>query len=174
MKQKLILLLYFAMPLFCMAQSRLVRQYSYDASGNRTSCAVINLSPPQAPPQTPPDSTETEELRVLSFGFSGDELQVTSDELQELKTEHFVEKIAQVEIEIYPNPATEKVTLAISEWDNLQTGIFKLYSLTGQLLQEQPVHSATTVISLAGYANGAYILKVQINGITEDWKVIKQ
>jgi len=41
------------------------------------------------------------------------------------------------------------------------------------LLQEQPVHSVTTTISLAGLSKGAYILKVHINDWTEDWKVIK-
>ena len=48
------------------------------------------------------------------------------------------------------------------------------YSLTGQLLQEQPVHSNTTAVSLAGLPTGAYILKVHINNKTEDWKIIKQ
>jgi hypothetical protein len=42
------------------------------------------------------------------------------------------------------------------------------------LLQEQPVHSAITEVSLAGLAKGAYILKVNVNGVTEDWKIIKQ
>ncbi|MCL2291299.1 MAG: T9SS type A sorting domain-containing protein [Bacteroidetes bacterium] len=76
-------------------------------------------------------------------------------------------------IKIYPNPTTEKITLQISNMENLQTGIFKLFSLTGQLLQEQPVHSTTTVVSLAGLSKGSYILKVHINGVTEDWKIIK-
>jgi len=59
MNPKITLFLLFAASFFCMAQNPLERQYSYDASGNRTSCAVINMSPPQAPP-APPDSTETE------------------------------------------------------------------------------------------------------------------
>ena len=165
MKPKLILLLCFAVPLFCVAQRQLVREYSYDAAGNRVLRKTVYMTPRDSTLQTPsvpPDSTETEEFRVLG------------DELPELETEYFVENIAQVEIKIYPNPATEKITLAISKWDNLHTGIFELFSLTGQLLQEQPVHSATTVISLAGYSKGTYILKVRINGIAEDWKIIKQ
>jgi hypothetical protein len=64
--------------------------------------------------------------------------------------------------------------LEIPGWENLQTGNFKLFSLTGQLLQEQRVHSATTEVSLAGLPKGTYILKVYINNRTEDWKVIKQ
>jgi hypothetical protein len=84
-----------------------------------------------------------------------------------------VEKIAQTEIKVYPNPTTEKITLEIAGWETLQTGIFKLYSLTGQLLQEHLVYSSATEISLAGLARGTYILKVQINDRVEDWKVIK-
>ena len=87
--------------------------------------------------------------------------------------QYFIEKIAQVELKIYPNPTTEKITLEIPGWKDLQTGVFKLYSLTGQLLQEQPVHAVTTTISLAGLAKGTYVLKVYINDRTEDWKVIK-
>jgi hypothetical protein len=45
--------------------------------------------------------------------------------------------------------------------------------MNGQLLQECPVHSVTTEVSLAGLASGAYILQVQINDRTEDWKIIK-
>ena len=88
-------------------------------------------------------------------------------------TEYFIEKIAQVELKIYPNPTTEKITLEITNWKELQTGLFKLFSLTGQLLQERPVHSSTTAISLAGLSAGTYILKVQINDRIEDWKIIK-
>jgi len=157
MNQKFTFFLLFAVPLFCMAQTPLARQYSYDASGNRTACAVINMSPPQAPP----DSTKDQKLQVTSY------------ELQEVEYEYFIEKIAQTEIKIYPNPTTEKITLAISRWENLQTGMFKLYSLNGQLLQEQLVHSLTTTISLIGMPKGVYILKVNVNGVTEDWKIIK-
>jgi hypothetical protein len=171
---RIIFLLCFAVPLFCMAQSQLARMYDYDASGNRTTCVVINLSPPKAP-ENPPDTTEVEvmsdELRVTS-----DELQVASDELQVTSDElYFVERMGNVEIKIYPNPTTEKITLEFSGIvETRLIASLRLYSLNGQLLPEQPVHSSSTVVSLAGLAKGTYILKVQINGRTEDWKIIKQ
>jgi len=156
MKQTLTLILWFCIPLFCLAQNNpLPRYYEYDAAGNRVVRKVIEL--PKTPPAPPEDS-----------------LQVTSDELQVTSDIYFVEKIAQVEMKIYPNPATEKITLSISNMENLQTGTLHLYTLNGQLLQTQPIHSATCEISLAGLATGSYILKVQINDTTENWKIVKQ
>jgi hypothetical protein len=152
MKRTFIFLI-LAIPLICMAQN-LVRVYEYDNAGNRTVFKTLQMNP--APP-APPDSTEMENL-----------------ETGNLNMDFYVENIAQVEIKIYPNPTTEKVTLEISNMERLQTGIFKLYSLSGQLLQEQPVHSATTIVSLAGLPKGVYILKVHINDRIEDWKIIKQ
>ena len=157
MNQKITLFLLFAVPLFCMAQNPLDRQYSYDASGNRTTCAVINLAPP-----VPPDSTGTDT-----------EPQASNPAPQ--LTEYFVEKIAQTEIKIYPNPTTEKITLEFSgdvRVENFRP--LQIFSLSGQLLQEQLVHSATTTVSLTGFANGVYILKVQINDRKEEWRIIKQ
>jgi len=112
-----------------------------------------------------------------------EELQVTSDELQEPDGKYFVETIAQTEIKIYPNPTTEKITLEFSRGGAVEThggavetqriASLRLYSLSGQLLQEQTVHSSTTVISLAGMPAGVYLLKVRVNDSVEDWKIIK-
>ena len=147
MKQTLILL-FLAIPLFCMAQSGLTRVYEYDAAGNRTLCKVISVT------LAPPIPTDTIEMEYA-------------------EQEYFVEKIAQMEIKIFPNPTTEKITLEISNWENLQRGNFQLYSLTGQLLQEHPVHSLTTTVSMATLSKGIYILKVNINNRIEEWKIIK-
>jgi len=156
------------LPLFCLAQGGLLIQYEYDASGNRTARKTITM---RGGPEAPNDSLQ--------------ELQVTSYELQEVASpvsfvspelatpEYFVETIAQVEMKIYPNPTTEKITLQISNMETLQKGILQLFTLNGQLLQTRLLSEAEVTVSLAGLANGTYILKVQINGITEDWKIIK-
>jgi len=195
MKRKIICLLWLSLPLFCMAQ--LPIEYEYDEAGNRTSRKVIRmLAPPLVPPPpASPDSVmaallETEEQLMFLppspnsavaepaetealMSLMSQDLATTEPLVPEPSPEYFVEKVAQVEIKIYPNPTTEKITLEISNMENLQTGVFKLFSITGQFLQEQSVHSATTIVSLAGLPKGAYILKVHINGIIEDWKVVK-
>ena len=154
MKKSFFTFFCFALPFLCMAQ--LPRVYEYDDAGNRIvrKTVTLNLAPP-----APPDSTETIESQMS---------------LKSLEESYFLETIAQTEIKIYPNPTTEHVTLEIAGWETLQNGNFKLFYLTGQLLQEHPVHSLTTTISLATLPRGAYILKVHINGKTENWKIIKQ
>jgi len=167
MKRKITLFLWLCIPLLCIAQNNpLPRYYEYDAAGNRVVRKVIEL--PQAPPAPPEDSLDS--LHVTRFALL-DEL--PSFESQK-SPEYYVEKLAQVEMKIYPNPAAEKITLAISNLEKMQNGTLQLYSMNGQLLQTQPIHSATSEISLAGLATGSYILKVQINDTTENWKINKQ
>ena len=173
MKKQLLLFLLFAIPFLCMAQNPLPREYYYDAVGNRTIRKVLETGPLDALPPPPQDSLPP----LTSPPPQDTTTTLTSQTSLESPAEaptYFVETLAQTQIKIYPNPTTEKVTMEISGWEALQTGVFKLYSLTGQLLQEQPVYSLNTTISLAGLSKGAYILKVQINDATEDWKIIKQ
>ncbi|MDR0205876.1 MAG: T9SS type A sorting domain-containing protein [Bacteroidales bacterium] len=166
MKQILTLLLWLCIPIFCLSQTSLPREYEYDAAGNRIVRKVIAL--PKAPPAPPMDSLEVKSVELRDNNY---ELRITNYEIKEV---YFVEKLAQVEMKIYPNPATEKITLFISNIENLQTGTLQLYSINGQLLQSRPIHSAINDISLVNLAKGAYILKVQINNIIENWKIIKQ
>jgi len=154
MKQKITLLLWLCIPIFCLAQNPIPRHYEYDAAGNRIVRKVIEVTP--APP-TPPEES----------------LEVTSGELQVTSNSYFVEKIAQVEMKIYPNPATEKITLSISNMENLQTGTLQLYTLNGQLLQTRLLSETEVDIFLVGLSKGTYILKVQVNEHIENWKIIK-
>jgi hypothetical protein len=151
-----------------MAQRGLTVEYDYDAAGNRTLRKTLNIK--LLAPPAPTDSTSTEQLESEGLTYLQSITPLTSDTTTEL---YYVETISQTEIKIYPNPTAEKVTLEIVGWENLQMGVFKLYSLNGQLLQEQPVYSLTTTISLANLPKGTYILNVHINNHIEDWKIIK-
>jgi len=168
MKKHLIFFLWLLMPLFCLAQSV---EYAYDAAGNRTGriTRTILLSPP-AP--SPPDSLQ--ELQVTSYELQEVASQTSLKSPEMAVADYFTETIAQVEMKIYPNPTTEKITLQISNMEALQNGLLQLYTLNGQLLQTRLLSEAEVTVSLAGLANGTYILKVFINDTVENWKIIKQ
>ena len=61
--------------------------------------------------------------------------------------------------DIYPNPATEQITINITSniINNLTATI---YSITGQTILEKEVSSTSTVINTANLAKGYYILKL--------------
>jgi hypothetical protein len=162
-------------PLFCFAQDNtppntLPREYEYDAAGNRTSRKILTMN--YAPP-APQDST----IVIRDERDNRDHSAQTERWLSEaeITPDYFVETIAQTEIRIYPNPTTEKIALEIvGAAETRLIASLRLFTMTGQLLQNYPIHSNLTEVSLAGLARGAYILKVQINDRVEDWKIIKQ
>jgi len=158
MKRKITLLLWLCIPLFCLAQNQLIREYEYDAAGNRTWRKVVRMTAP--PEDSLPVTHYALQDELPSFG-------------SQLPPEYYVEKIAHVEMKIYPNPAMEKITLAISNMEKMQTGTLQLFTLNGQLLQTRLLSDAQVDISLVGLSKGTYILKVQINETTENWKIIK-
>jgi len=160
MNKTITILLWLCLPLFCIAQP-LERYYEYDAAGNRVLRKEVRMKAPQE------DSLQS--LPATRYALQ-DELQSV---VSQKSPEYYIEKLARVEIKIYPNPATEKITLAISNMENLQTGMLQLYSLSGQILQTYPIQSETIIISLVGLAKGTYFLKVQINEKTENWKIVK-
>ena len=176
MKRKLFFLLWIFIPLFCLAQDPLPREFFYDNAGNRVLRKVIDLGPPffAPPPQDTTHNTESTSLITNENNSLTSLTSLTPPPSEPLPPQYFIETIAQTQIKVYPNPSTEKITLEIIGWETLQNGIFKLYSLNGQLLQEQPVSSATTTVSLSTLSKGVYILKVQINNHTEEWKIMKQ
>jgi len=173
MKQTIFILL-LAIPLICLAQRQLVILYVYDASGNR----ILRKAGYQIPRDSVPELLSVSQDSIKTDPQTSN-LDPQISNLEPQTTEYFVEKIAQTEIKIYPNPTNEKITLEFSGGGfsrGVETRLIaslRLYSLSGQLLQEQSVYSAITTVSLAGLAKGAYILKVNVNGVTEEWKIIK-
>jgi hypothetical protein len=169
LKRKILSLFCVILPLFCFSQNALPHQYFYDDAGNRTLRKVLTMN--YAPP-TPQDSTHV----TSDERDHRDHSAQTERWLSEAETtpDYYVENLAQTEIKIYPNPATEKITFEMVGFVETHCNAsLQLFTITGQLLQNHPVHSNLTEISLAGLARGAYILKVQINDRVEDWKIIK-
>jgi hypothetical protein len=100
MKKQILCFLCLCIPLFCIAQNPLPRQYDYDDAGNRIVRKVVRMPVPPAP----------------TFGDDSIAVVVLQD------PDFYTETIAQVEIKIYPNPTTEKITLEIAGWEALQEG----------------------------------------------------
>lgn len=74
---------------------------------------------------------------------------------------------------VYPNPATDLLTLEIETTDN-ENLIFQLYDLMGKLLLSERVTAIKTSISMANLAPSTYFLKVTDNQkVSKIFKVVK-
>jgi len=142
--------------LFCIsvnyAQSNLQRIYEYDASGNRTCSKVFvikNL-------QTTVDSTDIE----------------NQDQFE--TAPYYTEQLGDIQLNIFPNPTTQMVTVQITNYVDFTEGTLKLYSLNGQSLRQYSITSSEIRIDLSDYAKGVYILKLQVNQQKDTWKIIKE
>ena len=137
------------------AQSNLKREYVYDDSGNRTVRKVLTLKSMKMDY----DSTATEDDSII-------------ENLPE--ESHYVEKMGNIQLNIFPNPTSEMVTVRIENSNDFKDGTLRLYMPNGQLLREYPVNSPEFTIDLSNYVKGVYLLKLQINQHSDTWKIIKQ
>ncbi len=77
-------------------------------------------------------------------------------------------------VSVYPNPATDYITINIPEFNNSDYYI-KIATITGNTILSQLVNVATTTVSIADYPAGIYYISISNNnGQTWVGKVVKQ
>lgn len=98
-------------------------EYGYDAAGNR----ILR--------------------RVITVGGGGMASKKGADTEQEEPT-ILTDKVGSQEIQLYPNPTTEKFTVAFSNYQQNQAGQVALFDLQGKLLTQDQLVSSTVEITL--------------------------
>jgi hypothetical protein len=135
----------------------LERIYEYDASGNRTYRAVLDLG-------------ETRSMQSLE-----DTTDMDNPELQDSKKEVvYTEKVGNIQLTVFPNPTTQMVTIRIQNYADFKEGTLRLYTPDGRFLQQYPILSSEFTIDLSEHVQGVYLLRLQMNQYSDTWKIIKQ
>ncbi len=81
------------------------------------------------------------------------------------------ETTINLEMSVYPNPATNYLILKVEKTEGLT---FQLYDLQGKVIETKAVSSTSTNISLEGQPTATYFLNVvKNNQIIKTFKVIK-
>jgi hypothetical protein len=62
---------------------------------------------------------------------------------------------------ISPNPATDKITVCLPDLLTSANSEIYIYNLQGQLIQKQNLTQNNSNISVEGFANGLYLMKVK-------------
>lgn len=89
---------------------------------------------------------------------------------QEITTS--IDELANIKVNIYPNPAQDVLNINFKERDDYQ---IKIIDLLGRLRLEQGTHEMQTSIPLANFENGIYIIEItNSDGYTYLEKIIVQ
>ena len=73
-------------------------------------------------------------------------------------------------LNLYPNPASEKVTIIT---DVTEHSVISIYNLQGQILLRQQIQQGKTDIDISELAKGVYILRLYSNARVEVGRIIK-
>ncbi len=109
------------------------------------------------------------------FGSSGDEFYLSDDFCSFIAS---VNETTSVDLNIYPNPATDFVNIELGNLKNedLQNAVIVVYDLTGKkVFEKQLNNSSMEKISTADYATGLYTIVIaNSNNILAKQRVIVQ
>ncbi len=135
-------------------------RFSYDNSGNMTSRTIYIHTPPAI------EATDTDNSPVD-----------TDDENDDTKTGEekvFEDIIGNQDIKIYPNPTTGKLVVEIPNYINNSKDRIDVIDMQGTLRQRVSPLEASNTIILNSLSAATYIMLIQIDGETTQWKIIKQ
>lgn len=124
--------------------------YEYDACGNRIARKVIEINP---------SASKSNEPKMMG-----------SDNID---TPYYVENIGEIKVNVFPNPTSQKITIQINNYQDLQSGELYLYNMNGQLLNQLNIRHTSVEIDLSGMPSGTYLLKLYMNEYKNEWKIIK-
>ena len=97
-------------------------------------------------------------VAILSFAFKSENYLYASDRIQ----------VSQ----IYPNPATDSISVTLS--DGFDSGKIIFYTILGQKVLEKTISTQSPTISLKNLNSGIYFYKIESNNFSKNGKIIKQ
>jgi hypothetical protein len=129
-------------------------QYTYDASGNRLSRAVINMK------STGGESIFDQDTRSLRDDFE--------------PREQLDDEISGMKVILYPNPTRGELVLQIMQLSSPATGSITVIDLNGKMIYQTLQIEEYNDIDLENIPAGEYILKLVMNQQEQVYKILKK
>ena len=82
--------------------------------------------------------------------------------------------IGTVEVNVYPNPTSDKVFVTTKAMANGQKIRVVLMSANGEILDEKNTINTQEAFDISGQASGIYLLELYANREKHVWKIIKK
>lgn len=82
--------------------------------------------------------------------------------------------LAKNGIAIYPNPASEKLTLEIRNFVSTENSIFSIFDYLGRQIRIEPISTSQTTIDISDLSKGVYIIQIPHSGRPISMKFLKE
>jgi myo-inositol-hexaphosphate 3-phosphohydrolase len=134
-------------------------RFTYDDNGNRTS--KITVEPLQ----------HVMSSRSLSTSDKSQALQ--SNKTQEMVLEETKSDNGEINPLVYPNPNKGLIRIEVPNMPSNSNCELRIYDLSGNELMIKKDFKSYNEIDISQYRDGTYILRMKINELVFNWKVIK-
>jgi len=78
------------------------------------------------------------------------------------------------DIQVYPNPAKDKIIIELQRLNNIQKNIISIYNIQGQTILQQSLQQEKTELDISRLAKGIYILKSSNDEKMEVIRIVKE
>ena len=76
-----------------------------------------------------------------------------------------------INIKMYPNPASDKVTISTPD---VMFNQYTLFTITGQVVVNQNINSKTVEVNVSELSKGIYVLKLDGHNVSKTYKIVKE
>ncbi|MCC6252353.1 MAG: T9SS type A sorting domain-containing protein [Bacteroidia bacterium] len=99
---------------------------------------------------------------------------ITNNVLNTIDILSSVKDIASNNITVYPNPATDEITIGIPDYQDNSSVRAELYNFIGQKVTTKDIRQNKSIISLKGLSSGIYFLQIHNGSESTTTKVVKE
>lgn len=84
------------------------------------------------------------------------------------------ERLGNHAVQVLYDSETSTLVIDVLGLDDSDKCSAYIYNLTGQMIYRQKINTVQAEINLYDYNNGVYILRIELNGESKCWKIIKK
>lgn len=134
-------------------------EYHYDASGNRTLRETIYLINSQSA------MTNTKS----GIGNKKEDSQISDEHERPIER-----AIGSFDLKIYPNPTKGILKIDVAGDNDIQNALIEVYTVNGKTVYSSKDVRRNYQIDLSNQSNGVYIMRIVLNNIPYEWKIVKE
>ena len=82
--------------------------------------------------------------------------------------------LAERKIKIYPNPTKGMLAVEIIDFTEEIQGEYFVYDMSGRMLKREKAAPGKVSLDLSNQPNGVYLLRINLNGESVTWKIVKE